>query len=141
MVGVTASASGLEHATSCVHGSGGVTLAPLTGSTKGDPATSVKVALLPTENTEIEPGTGFPELSLVALLATKRSLPAESILRATGVTGTNSVVFCPPTKTVTCALLREYVVALPSLPSEAMGNVAIPVTLPPGTAGFCVTMT
>ena len=69
-------------------------------------------------------------LSLVALFATKRNLPAESILKATGATGTVSdwFVSTPLTRTWiwTLALFRVYVVALPSLPSEAMGNARKP---------------
>jgi hypothetical protein len=42
-------------------------------------------------STDTDPGTEFPELSEVALLATNSNLPVESMVKATGVTGTDSV--------------------------------------------------
>src|ERR1700722_6587203 len=54
------------------------------GTVKGEPATSVSVPPDPMENTEMDPGTAFPLESDVCVSATKRYLPAESIVMAAG---------------------------------------------------------
>ena len=56
-----------------------------TGTENGEPVTSVRLALLPTEKTEIAPATvEAPGTAHVALLATNKNLPAESIAKAAG---------------------------------------------------------
>ena len=73
-VGVMASATGLAGAPPGVAGMG-----------NGEPVTSVRLALLPTEKTEIAPAmVEVPGRAHVALLATNKNLPAESIAKAAG---------------------------------------------------------
>jgi hypothetical protein len=73
-VGVMASATGLAGAPPSVAGIG-----------NGEPVTSVRLALLPMEKTEIAPAmVEVPGRAHVALLATNKNLPAESIAKAAG---------------------------------------------------------
>ena len=73
-VGVMASATGLTGAPPCV-----------AGMENGEPVTSVRLALLPMEKTEIAPAmVEVPGRVHVALLATNKNLPAESIAKAAG---------------------------------------------------------
>src|SRR4029077_4322440 len=74
MVGVMASATGLAGAPPSVAGIG-----------NGEPVTSVRLALLPMEKTEIPPAMVEPPgRAHVALLATTNHLPAEAIAKAAG---------------------------------------------------------
>ena len=73
-VGVMASATGLAGAPPSVAGIG-----------NGEPVTSVRLALLPREKTEIAPAmVEVAGRAHVALLATNKNLPAESIAKAAG---------------------------------------------------------
>jgi hypothetical protein len=91
---------------------------------------------VPTAKTEIEPGTEFPALSALALLAAKRNLPAESIAMATGVTGIGSQLV----PSVKATGFPETVVAVANFPSDATGKLAMPVALVV-KAGVAVTIT
>jgi hypothetical protein len=73
-VGVMASATGLAGPPPSVAGMG-----------NGEPVTSVRLALLPTEKTEIAPAmVEGPGRAHVALFATNKNLPAESIAKPAG---------------------------------------------------------
>ena len=90
---------------------------------KGDPDASESDALLPIENTETDPETESPVVSIVVRFATNKNLPAESIAKAAGTTFTVSGVGAPGTATL--AGLNPFVPTPDSVPSEFTLNVAI----------------